>query len=107
MFMYCHNTNIGFAIKCEVQGTIRLKVCLGLKHTLTNGGTVEGMKPNDSQLHYHFGSCTRAGVVNVQSLVGKVKNHQIGPVGHHWKDLEMMMFKEPSHCSFGLELHKL
>ncbi len=34
----CRNLNIGFATKCEVQGRMRPKVCLGVKHTLTNGG---------------------------------------------------------------------
>jgi hypothetical protein len=37
----CHNPNIGFAIKCEVQGSIRPKMCLGVKHTLTNGAKDE------------------------------------------------------------------
>ncbi len=64
----CRNPNIGFATKCEVQGIMRLRVCLGVKHTFTNGGKVEGMKPNDSQVHSHFGSYTRARVVNVQNL---------------------------------------
>jgi hypothetical protein len=26
------------------------------------------MKPNDSQVHFHYGSCTCAGVENVQNL---------------------------------------
>jgi hypothetical protein len=31
-------------------------------------GKMQGMEPNDSQVHSHFGSYIRAGVVNVQSL---------------------------------------
>ncbi len=31
------------------------------------------MKPNDSQVHFHFGNCTSAKVVNVQSLGWKGK----------------------------------
>jgi len=34
---------------------------------------VEGMKPNDSQMHSHFGSCIRVGIMNVQSLGWKSK----------------------------------
>ncbi len=32
------NLNIGFTTKCEVQGPMRSKVCVGVKHTFTNGG---------------------------------------------------------------------
>jgi hypothetical protein len=42
-------------------------MCLGVKHALTNGGSAI-VKPNDSQVHSHFESCTRAGVANVWSL---------------------------------------
>jgi len=38
----CRNLNIGFATKCEVQGPMRLKVCFGVKHILTNGGECKG-----------------------------------------------------------------
>jgi hypothetical protein len=31
-------------------------------------GRMQGMKPNDSQDHSHFGSYTRVGVTNVQNL---------------------------------------
>jgi len=31
------------------------------------------MKPNDSQVHFHFGSCIRAGLVYVHNLVWKGK----------------------------------
>jgi len=71
--MYYRNRNIGFMIRCEVQGTMRPRVCLGVKHTFTNGGRVEGMKPNNFQVHFHFGSCTCVGVANVQSLGWKSK----------------------------------
>jgi hypothetical protein len=43
-------------------------MCLGVKHTLSNGGKSKGMKPNDSQVHSHLESCTCVEVVNVQSL---------------------------------------
>jgi hypothetical protein len=31
------------------------------------------MKPNDSQVHSHFGGCTHVGVTNVQNLGWKGK----------------------------------
>jgi hypothetical protein len=54
-------------------------MCLDAKHTLTNEGEMQGMKPNDSQVHSNFGICTCARVANVQTLVGKVNKHKIGP----------------------------
>jgi hypothetical protein len=36
-------------------------------------GRVQGMKPNDSQVHSHFGLCIHVGVVNVQNLGWKGK----------------------------------
>jgi hypothetical protein len=38
----CRNPNIGFTTKCEMQGPMRLRVCLGVKHTLTNGEECKG-----------------------------------------------------------------
>jgi hypothetical protein len=63
--LHCYNPNIGIVTKCEVPGPMRARVCLGVKHTLTNGGKMQGMKSNDSQVHSHFGSCIYAGVANV------------------------------------------
>jgi len=31
--------------KCELQGPIRPKMCLGVKHTLINGGECKGLSP--------------------------------------------------------------
>jgi len=36
-------------------------------------GKVQGMEPNDPQMHSHFGNRTLEGVVNVQNLVWKNK----------------------------------
>jgi hypothetical protein len=68
-YFYC-NPNIGFTIKCEMQGPMRLKVCLGVKHIFTNGGE---MKPNDSKVHSHSGNRICAEVANVRSLSWKGK----------------------------------
>jgi hypothetical protein len=55
----CRNPNIEFTTKCEVQRPLRSRVCLGVKRTLANGGIMQGMKPDDSQMHSHFGSYTK------------------------------------------------
>jgi hypothetical protein len=36
----CHNLNIGFVTKCEVQEPMRPRICLGVKHTFTMGESV-------------------------------------------------------------------
>ncbi len=38
----CCNLNINFTRKCEIQMPMRPKVCLDVKHTLTNGGECKG-----------------------------------------------------------------
>ncbi len=38
----CYNPNIGFTTKCEVQGPMRPRMCLGVKQTLINGGECKG-----------------------------------------------------------------
>ncbi len=43
--IFCRNLNIGFTTKCEVQGPMRLRMCLGVKHILTNGGECKWWTP--------------------------------------------------------------
>jgi hypothetical protein len=40
----CCNLNIRFTTKCEVQGPMRPRMCLGVEHTLTNGGKCKGWR---------------------------------------------------------------
>jgi hypothetical protein len=40
--VHCRNPNIGFVTKCEMQGPMRPIMCLGVKHTFTNGGECKG-----------------------------------------------------------------
>jgi hypothetical protein len=75
--------NIEFATKCEVQGPMKPKVCLGVQHTFTNGGECKGWNPMALK-------CTPTlGVVFVQelwmfrTLVGKANKHQIGLPRYH------------------------
>jgi hypothetical protein len=48
-------------------------MCLRVKDTLTKCGKMQGMEPNDSQVHSFFGNCTHARVANVQSFDWKGK----------------------------------
>jgi hypothetical protein len=36
------------------------------------------MKPDDSQVHSHFGSCIQTKLRMLRTLVGQVNKHQIG-----------------------------
>jgi hypothetical protein len=44
-YCLCRNLNIGSVTKCEVQGSMRPKVSVGVKHTLTNEGKCKGWRP--------------------------------------------------------------
>jgi hypothetical protein len=50
-------------------------------------GRMQGMKPNDSQVHSHFGTFVIPTLVRELqmfiALVGKANKHQIGPLGYH------------------------
>jgi hypothetical protein len=46
------------------------------------------MKPNDSQVHSHFGVALVRELRMFKALVGREKNHQIRPLGHPQKGLE-------------------
>jgi len=56
---------------------------------------MQGMKPNDSQMHSHFGSCIRVRVMNVQSLSWKEKNTKSGPQDTIRKFLKRKCLKCP------------
>ncbi len=53
------------SVKCKAHEVESVFRCETHSH---KWGRVQGMKPNDSQVHFHFGGCTRAKVVNVQNL---------------------------------------
>jgi len=52
----------------EVEGVFRCET-----HSHKWGGGMQGMKPNGSQVHSHFGNYIHARVVNVQRLGWKGK----------------------------------
>jgi hypothetical protein len=76
----CHNPNIEFATKCEVQGAKNVFTCEIHFH---KWGRVQEMKPNDSQVRSHFGNCIRVEFQMFRGLAGKANEHQIGSLAHH------------------------
>jgi hypothetical protein len=79
----CCNFNIGFKIKCEVQGPMRPKVCLSVKHILTNEGKCKGWILMIPECTPTLGVALMWELWMFRTLVEKLKKHQIGPVRHH------------------------
>jgi hypothetical protein len=69
----CCNPNIVFVTKCEVQGPMSQESVFRCETHSHKWGRVQGMEPDDSQVHSHFGSYISVGVVNVQKLGWKGK----------------------------------
>jgi hypothetical protein len=69
--------NIGFTIKCEMQGPMKPKVCLGVKHTLTNGGECKGWSPMIPKCTPTLGVALVWELWMFKALVEKEKEHQI------------------------------
>jgi len=53
--MTIYNPNIEFMIKCEMQGPMRPRGVFRCETHFHKWGKVQGMNPNDSQVHFHFG----------------------------------------------------
>jgi hypothetical protein len=79
----CHNLNIGFMTKCEVQRPMTPKVCLGVKHALTNGGGCKGRSPMTHECTPTLGVALVRELQMFGALVGKANKHQIEPLRHH------------------------
>jgi hypothetical protein len=79
----CRNRNIRFMIKYEVQGPMKPKMCLGLKHTFTNGGECKGWSLMTPKCNLILGVALVQKLQMFEALVGKVNKHQNEPLGHH------------------------
>jgi hypothetical protein len=55
ILLLCHNPNIGLVTKCEVQGPMRSRMWLGVKHTLINGGECKGWNPMTFKCNLNLG----------------------------------------------------
>jgi hypothetical protein len=75
----CHNPNIGFSTKCEMQGPMRPIMCLSAKHTFTNGGECNGWNPMTPKCIPTLGITLVCELQMFIALVGKAKIYQIGP----------------------------
>jgi hypothetical protein len=65
--------------KCEVQGPMRSKVCLGVKHTCTNGGECKGWSPMTPKCSPTLGVALVQELWMFRALVEKTKNAKLGP----------------------------
>jgi hypothetical protein len=83
LFPYCCNRNIGFTTKCVVQRSMRPKVCVGVKHTLTNGGECKGWSPMTPKCTPTLEVALVRELWMFRTLVGKLNKHQIGPPRYH------------------------
>jgi hypothetical protein len=78
----CCNPNIASTMKCELQGPMRLKMCLSVKHTITNGGECKGWSPMILKCNLTLGVTFVWELWMFITLVGKVNKHQIGLPGY-------------------------
>ncbi len=78
LFM-CHNLNIGFVTKCEMQGPMRPKICLGVKHTLRNGGECKVWSPMTPKCAPTLGVALVRELQMFGALVVKENKYQLGP----------------------------
>ncbi len=99
---FCCNSNIGFVIKCEVQGPMRPSVCLGVKHTFTNGGICKGWNPMTPK-------CTPTLKVTLmwklwmfRALVDRQTNAKLGPQEPMKKILKHRCLKHPHFAHLKL-----
>ncbi len=79
----CRNPNIGFVTKCEVQGPMKLKVCVGVKHTFTNGEECKGWSPTTPKCTLTLGVALLRKLQMFRTFFGKANKHQIGPPWYH------------------------
>jgi len=70
IFVATLTLGLRLSVKCKVH---EAKSAFSYETHSHKWGKVHGMKPNDSQVHSHFGSYIRARVVNVQNLGWKGK----------------------------------
>jgi len=72
---------------------MRLRICLGVKHTLTNGGKCKGWSPMIPKSALILGVVFAWKLQMFRVLVGKVNKHQIGPHDNIKKVLKRRCFK--------------
>jgi len=59
------------------------RMCLGVKHTFTNGEECKGWSLMTPKCIFTLGIAFMRKSRMFRTLVGKENKHQIGPLGHH------------------------
>jgi hypothetical protein len=75
----CCNLNIGLATKNEIQRLMRARVCLSVKHTLTNEGEYKGWSPMTLKCTLTLKIALMRDLQMFRALVGKKENTKWGP----------------------------
>jgi hypothetical protein len=79
MVQTCHNLNIGSTTKCEVQGPMRSKMFLGVKHTFTSGWECKGWSPMTPKCTPTLGITLVHELWMFKILVGKSTSTKLSP----------------------------
>jgi hypothetical protein len=98
----CCNLNIGFKTKSEVQGPIKARVCLGVKHALKNEWECKGWSPMTPKCTPTLGVALMRELRMFRALVRRSNKHKIGPPNNIKKVLKLRCFKCP--CMVHLNL---
>jgi hypothetical protein len=90
---------LGLQLSVKCKGQWDQESVFGCETHFHKWEKMQGMEPNDSQVHSHFGNHTHVRVTNVQHLGWKGKQTS------NWAPKTPL--KNSSHCSFRLNLHEL
>jgi len=82
-------------IKCEVQGPMRARMCLSVKHILTNGRECKGWNPMTPNCTPTLGIAFVRELQMFRTLIGNAKNTKLGPQDTIRKVLKCRCFKCP------------
>ncbi len=66
-----------------MQGPMKQRMCVSVKHILTNGGECKGWSPMIPKCTATLGVALVWELWMFRALVRKAKQHQIGPPGYH------------------------
>ncbi len=92
-----------------MQGHMRPRECIQEWNTLSQVG--ESAKDWTQWLPNAFAFLGSVALMQesrmFKALIERANKHQIGPIGYHWKFLQVKIPKVPLYCSFRLEMHEL
>jgi len=97
-----HNLNITFAIKCEVQGPMRTRMCLGVKKTFKSEGKCKGWNPMTPKCAPILGLHLCGSYECLESWLKRQINTKLSPQNTIKKFLKCRCSKCP--CIFHLDV---